>query len=607
MPGLVDTTIRLLSEKPLADSVGSGRLLEIAKLLDGAGFETLEVSGGGCFEHLVDRGIESPWERIRSLSSRCTTPLGMALRGRFLVGSRPLSPELVRRFVACAATSGVDVFRIHDPLNDPANLREAAEAVAAAGKTLVIGLLHNPLPGGDYEDLAARARELTGLGAARLVIDDPAGSLDASRAREMIEHVREASGLPVGLHCQGAAGRALATSIEAARDGATPIGVSSYPVAATLFRPSAEAVAETLAGLDLETGVDVEQVWAAAELIADSLEGVETPPLLPPAGSVRAARRGLPNPLIIGIADALRAQGLEDRLDDVLDELDWIREAAGSPPLVAPIGQILGSQALLHVLSAKRWSVVVDDLPALLAGDYGRAACPVREEASRALELRRSDTPADVSPDIADLRESASGVAASEEELLLLALFGERAELLLQNIRARADSGEDLARAGVENQTADRVRELIDIVEDSGIGEVTVEEGDVRVTVRRNDLTDATAPSSPGLPEPTPDHDASTPARGPEAASEPTSVESPMVGTFYRSPEPGAPPFVEVGDTVSEGQTLCILEAMKLMNEVTSEADAIVRRICVENAEAVEFGQVLFELESLLAQPLDGI
>jgi acetyl-CoA carboxylase biotin carboxyl carrier protein len=77
-----------------------------------------------------------------------------------------------------------------------------------------------------------------------------------------------------------------------------------------------------------------------------------------------------------------------------------------------------------------------------------------------------------------------------------------------------------------------------------------------------------------------------------------------MVGTFYRSPQPGSPAYVEVGDVVAPGQTLCILEAMKLMNEVKAELEGVVRSINVENAQPVEFGQVLFELEPLAAPPI---
>ena len=80
-----------------------------------------------------------------------------------------------------------------------------------------------------------------------------------------------------------------------------------------------------------------------------------------------------------------------------------------------------------------------------------------------------------------------------------------------------------------------------------------------------------------------------------------------MVGTFYRAPQPGAPPFVEEGQPVGAGQTLCILEAMKLMNEVKADVEGIVRAIHVENAAAVEFGQLLFELEPVTSRPLDAL
>ena len=103
MPALVDTSIRLLSQEPLAQQMQSSRVLELAEILDNAGFAYLEISGGGCFDSAVRRGVESPWERIRAIRSRCSTPLAMALRGRLLVGSRPLSRDLVSRFVASAA------------------------------------------------------------------------------------------------------------------------------------------------------------------------------------------------------------------------------------------------------------------------------------------------------------------------------------------------------------------------------------------------------------------------------------------------------------------------------------------------------------------------
>jgi len=145
MPKLVDTTIRLLAQEPLAGRVPTADMLRLAELLDTAGFAQLEVSGGGVFDAAVRRGVESPWERIRALKARTSTPLGIALRGRFLVGSRPVSADIVRRFVACAAENGIDVFRLHDPLNDVSNLREAGEAITSAGKTFHAGLVYSPV------------------------------------------------------------------------------------------------------------------------------------------------------------------------------------------------------------------------------------------------------------------------------------------------------------------------------------------------------------------------------------------------------------------------------------------------------------------------------
>src|SRR3712207_1871062 len=149
MPRLVDTTIRLLGQEPLAGRLTTADLLRLADILDRAGFAYLEVSGGGVFDSAVRRGVESPWERIRAIDARTQTPLALALRGRFLVGSRPLGGDFVRRFVASASESGIGVFRLHDPLNDVSNLREAGEAITAAGREFHAGLIYSPGPAGE--------------------------------------------------------------------------------------------------------------------------------------------------------------------------------------------------------------------------------------------------------------------------------------------------------------------------------------------------------------------------------------------------------------------------------------------------------------------------
>jgi oxaloacetate decarboxylase alpha subunit len=597
VPALADTTIRLLGQDPLAPRIPTSEVLRVAEALDGAGFQYLEVSGGGVFDSAVRRGIVSPWERIRALNARVKTPLGMALRGRFLVGSRPVDSEFVRRFIASAAENGIEVFRLNDPLNDVSNLREAAEAIAAAGCEFEAGLVYSSGPTGEDEPLVEQAKKLPELGAERVLLHDPTGSLQPHRAHELVDRLREASGLPVGVYCQGSGGNALAAALEAARAGADLIACAIYPVALTLHRVAGESVAEALAGLGLDTGVNVQKLWAAADLVDEHI-GDEPVAQLAPRIAVRAAQQKLPVGLVAALDQQLRSQAAGDRLDEVLDEVIKVRDEVGSPPLAAPIGQILGSQALLNVLSANRYSTVVDEVRALFDGVWGTPPGTVDPSVRRAVALMADPDSSDLPlPGLSEIREQAEGLASSEEELLLLGLFGEEAEALLEAIRGRS-SGESI-ESGVDRVRAERIREVVRIVQETGVGEVTIDEGGMRISVRSTPEVEAAAPVAPSAPV------ASEPQ--PASSNGFVKVESPMVGVFYRAPEPGKPSFVEVGDVVAVGQTLCLLEAMKLFNELKAESTGIVRGIHVDNAQPVEFGQLLFELEPVGDKPLDAV
>jgi oxaloacetate decarboxylase alpha subunit len=602
MPALADTTIRLLGQEPLAGRLPTAEQLRIAEILDRAGFAYLEVSGGGCFDSAVRRGVESPWERIRALKAHVKTPLGLALRGRFLVGSRPVDNDFIRRFIACAAENGIDVFRLHDPLNDVSNLREAANAVARAGGEFEAGLVYSPGRTGENDPLMEQARELPNLGAVRVLLHDPTGSLQPHRARELVTGLREVTGLPVGIYCQGSGGNALAAALEAARAGADLIASAVYPIALTLHRVSGEALAEALAGLGLDCDIDVSALWEASDVVDEHIGDEPVTPLAPRI-AVRAAQHDLPASLVAALDSNLRAQSAGARLDETIAELVRIRAEVGWPPLASPIGQVLGSQALLNVLSATRYTVVVDELRSLVEGHLGTTPAPIEKSILRMVSLTADPDSIEDStaPPLQEVRAQAEGLASSEEELLLLGLFGDNAEPLLRTIRGRSSGDESLAAGGVDQARAERIRELVRIVQDTGIGEVTIEEAGMRVSVRRTQEREPAAGQNESPLAALEDRELD-----PVAPNGIVRVEAPMVGTFYRAAQPGAPPFVEEGQPVGAGQTLCILEAMKLMNEVKADVEAVVRKIHVDNAQPVEFGQVLFELEPLTGRPLDA-
>ncbi len=600
MPKLVDTTIRLLSQEPLTGRLPTAEILRIAEILDRAGFACLEISGGGVFDATVRRRAETPWERIRAIKARVETPLGIALRGRFLVGSQPVSGDIVGRFVMCAAENGIEVFRLHDPLNDVSNLREAGAAITSAGGAFHAGLVYSPGRTGEADTLVEQARQLPELGATRVIVNDPTGALVPHRAQELVERIKEASELPVGFYVQGAAGMGLASALAAVEAGADLVASAVYPLALTLHRVSGESLAESLEGLGHATGVDTDRLWEAADVIDEYIGDEPVSPVVPRI-AVRAAEYDLPTGLVAALDVHLRAHSAGDRLLDVLEEVGRVRAEAGSPPLAAPIGQILASQALLHVLEARRYGTVIDEFRALVTGEYGVTPQPVDATIARAVQLL-SPAPAPTAepPTAEDVRERAGGLAASEEELVLIAMFGAEAEELLRMIRARHSREVVLIAEGDEDaERGERIREIVKIVQESGVGEIEIEDEGMRVSVRR---ADEGAPTSVLAPQPTAEQEPIAPAETVDTDGS-MRVESPMVGVFYRAPQPGAPAFVDVGDTVVPDQVLCIIEAMKLFNELKAEVSGVVAAIHAENAQPVEYGQLLFEIEPVLAPP----
>ena len=318
------------------------------------------------------RGVESPWERIRGLRARCSkTPLQIALRGRFLVGSRPVSDDLIRRFILSAAESGIDIFRLHDPMNDVENLAAAAAAVREAGGRLYAGLAFSGKMS-NLERVVEKARRLAELGADHVLLHDPAGALDPGTCGQVVARLAEASGVPVGLYCQGTGGNALAMAVEAARAGAEPIAAAAYPVA---------SLAEPGGGR-----VPVRRARPAS--------GSSTASTPPASGRRRGSstttsprrcrrfrsRRGSPcGRRSTGSRSASWPRSTPACARPTRPtawtrcSTSWarVRDDCGMPPLAQPIGGILAGQAVRHVLSARSWADASTEMRRLLGGGYG--------------------------------------------------------------------------------------------------------------------------------------------------------------------------------------------------------------------------------------------
>ena len=148
-----------------------------------------------------------------------------------------------------------------------------------------------------------------------------------------------------------------------------------------------------------------------------------------------------------------------------------------------------------------------------------------------------------------------------------------------------------------------QIRELVRLLESSGLSVLEIEENDLRVRLEKGQTAGFAQPVPAALPKPVPAALPVETAPAPAPVADGTvdfnrlkEVKSPLVGIFYAAPSPGAEPFAGVGSRVKKGDVLCVVEAMKLMNEITADADGEVIDVCVQNGQVVEFGQILFKL-----------
>jgi len=172
---------------------------------------------------------------------------------------------------------------------------------------------------------------------------------------------------------------------------------------------------------------------------------------------------------------------------------------------------------------------------------------------------------------------------------------GKRREAASTAVKSRSPKSDNSGGVRPAGFELAELRQLIRLVQRTGIGELEVSSGGrtVRISAQGTPSAVNSSPQVASAPAPAP----AAPARMPDATEHLKAITSPMVGTFYRAPAPDADPYVEVGASVEVGQTVCIIEAMKLMNEIESEVKGRIVQILVENAQPVEFGQKLFLVE----------
>lgn len=619
---ITDTTLRDGHQSLWATRMRTEEMIPILEKLDQVGYHSLEVWGGATFDVCMRYLNEDPWERLRTIKKYVKkTPVQMLLRGQSLVGYQHYPDDVVERFIAKAVENGMDIIRIFDALNDIRNLEVPIKVTKREGAHVQAAISYTVSPVHTMEHFIETAHKMADLGADSICIKDMAGLLAPYTAYELVTLLKEKVGLPVQLHSHYIGGMALGAYLKAADAGVDVVDTASVPLAFGASQPPVETLVRTLQGTPHETGLDIHLLFEIASYFEElrKRDGYERG--VTRISDMKVFEHQVPGGMISNLVTQLEEQKALNRIHEVLDEIPKVRKDLGYPPLVTPTSQIVGTQAVLNVLTGQRYKLVPGEVRAYVQGCYGKSPVAIEQEIiekilkdEELVECRPADL---LEPKMDKLREEIKDLAKSEEDVLSYALFPQVAKKFFEYRLEEAELAENQPKTEIKSETKKKVasvskeakkmnlneiKELLKILDETDITELNLESEGVKVAIRKGGAAATPAVASiPVAPKTEPKKQEVAPPQVQEkAAVRPENVEevvSPMVGTFYRSPSPDAEPFVELGGSVEVGQTVCIVEAMKLMNEIEAEVAGKIVEILVENGQPVEYGQPLFLVE----------
>lgn len=627
---ITDTTLRDAHQSLWATRMRTEDMLPIAEKLDNVGYHSLEVWGGATFDVCLRYLNEDPWERLRKLKKIIKkTPLQMLLRGQSLVGYQHYPDDIVERFVAKSVENGIDIIRMFDALNDIRNLEMAMKVAKREGAHVQAAVSYTISPVHTLKHYLETARHLVEMGADSICIKDMAGLLSPYVAFDLVRLIKKHLNVPVQLHSHYIGGLAVGAYLKAADAGVDVIDTAAVPLAFGASQPPVETVVRALMDSPYATNLNIHTLFEVSKYFEELRKKYGFERGVTRITDMRVFDHQVPGGMISNLVSQLEEQKALHRIHEVLAEIPDVRKDLGYPPLVTPTSQIVGTQAVLNVLTGQRYKLIPGEVRAYVQGYYGKPPVPIEKDIIKKI-LGDVDAeiincrPADLlEPKLDKLRKEIQDLAESEEDVLSYALFPQVARKFFEWRLNKGLDTEELVTTQPETiekpkeiaetpatfndskegkkMNLKEIKELIKMLDETDICELNLESAGVKVAIKKSGytapaahempVTAAVKPATVEVPAET------TQEKAAELKENLVPVVAPMVGTFYRAPSPDAAPFVELGQEVAEGEPLCIIEAMKLMNEIECEVKGRVVEILVENGQPVEYGQTLFLIE----------
>jgi oxaloacetate decarboxylase alpha subunit len=599
--GITDTTLRDAHQSLWATRMHLTDILPIAERIDEVGYHSVEVWGGATFDVCMRFLNEDPWDRLHRLREKFKhTKLQMLLRGQNLVAYRNFADDLVEEFIKRAVAGGMDIIRIFDALNDTRNMQKSIEITKREGAHAQGTICYTISPVHDMSHFVDTARTLVDMGSDSICIKDMSGILAPYAAYELVKRIKETIEVPVQLHAHASTGMASTSYIKALEAGADIVDCAAAPLALYTSQPAVESLVASLKGTPYELDLDfnaIRDVSEYFEVVSKNrkLMGMEQPII-----DVTVISHQIPGGMATNLIAQLEQQNALDRMEEVLEEIPIVRRDMGYPPLVTPTSQLVGTQAVFNVLLGERYKIIPREIENYVKGFYGRPAGEISEELKRkALKGSEPITcrPADMlEPELPKAKlELDADLVEKEEDYISYAIFPDIALKFFQWRLNPVIDDEDAPLKQMER----RERMFLDgsSIEDLAENLSTMVSDGVSQALQNLTITVSLGGTAQG--EAVGIAPAAAAARKDRDELGMLMVRSPMVGTFYATPSPGAPAYVKEGDEVEEGQTLCLIEVMKLFNEIPSPAAGRVKRIHVEHGVGVEYDEIIMEIEPL--------
>ena len=591
---ITDVILRDAHQSLIATRMRTEDMLPACAWLDQAGYWSLECWGGATFDACVRFLKEDPWERLRQLRRALpNTRLQMLLRGQNLLGYRHYGDDVVQAFVEKAAFNGIDVFRVFDALNDVRNLQTSIAAVKKAGKHAQGTLCYTISPVHGTERFVEQAKVMAGMGIDSIAIKDMAGLLTPATTAELITKLKSALDLPVFLHSHYTSGMATMCQWAAVEAGVDHLDTALSAFAGGTSHPPTESLVTALHDAGYETGIDLDLVDKATHHFREirkkyhqfesAYNGVDTSVLL----------SQVPGGMMSNLANQLKEQGALDRIQEVFQEIPRVRQDLGYPPLVTPTSQIVGTQAVLNVLSPRRYDAITNEVKKYLQGWYGQAPGQVNAELRRKAvggEDLIDQRPADLIPsELQELKDQIGGLAQCDEDVLTYAMFPDQAKTYLQQRHDGNLQPEPLEPRPVNN-AGGKVATRFKITVHGESYDIDVTGANpVSETERRFYMT------VDGIPE-----EIQLESTGPEAqfqskgkrrnASHDGHVTTTMPGNIVDV-------LVSEGDKVVAGDPVLIIEAMKMETEIKATTAGTINAIHIAKGDRVVPNEVLIEIQ----------